>query len=386
MNLALVISSLNPREGGPVHFVRSFSKELTARGHQVRILTSDEPGAPAPYSDGLAEGVETLPLGPAQGGRYRYNPRIADHLRQEAARLDGVFVHGVWQHHSLAVSQGLRGAAVPYYLFFHGMLDPWFRRQYPLKHLKKMLYWRLFEERVVREARAVLCTSDEEKRLAPLSFRPYRANARVVDYGIEPPSLDGGEAGRFFEKHPALRDPPFVLYMGRVHEKKGLDLSLRAFEKTMPADWHFAIAGPVDNDWARSLRESTERSPLSPRIHWLGMLEGRDKWEALSAAKALVLQSHQENFGIVVVEALACGTPVILSKSVNIWRELDEAGVALCEEDTPEGCETAFRKWLKLTPVEQARMSPLAKETFHKRFTIRHTVDSILRIIQETDV
>ena len=128
------------------------------------------------------------------------------------------------------------------------MLDPWFRRQYPLKHLKKAVYWRMCESRVLRDARAVLFTSEEERRLARTSFTGYAVREHVVHYGTPGPA--GGDPAaaraRFLTRWPALRDQRIVLFMGRIHPKKGLDLALEAFASCAPrqAGLRLVIAGP----------------------------------------------------------------------------------------------------------------------------------------------
>ena len=105
-------------------------------------------------------------------------------LRAHAPDYDAVVVHGVWQYTSLAVWRALRRGPVPYFVYFHGMLDPWFKRAYPLKHLKKWLYWPWADYRVARDAKAVLFTAREEARLAAQSFWLYRVTPAVVGYGL----------------------------------------------------------------------------------------------------------------------------------------------------------------------------------------------------------
>ena len=102
------------------------------------------------------------------------------------------------------------------------MLDPWFKRQYPLKHVKKWLYWPSAEYRVLRDASAVLFTSEEERRLARRSFWLYRCNEMVINYGTAaPPADDGASADRFRRAFPSVGDKRIILFLGRIHEKKG---------------------------------------------------------------------------------------------------------------------------------------------------------------------
>jgi glycosyltransferase involved in cell wall biosynthesis len=165
MKILHVISSIDPRGGGPMEALRQRGLRLKEMGHEVEVATLDAPSDPV---------VGTFPLpayalGPAVGA-YRYSRRLVPWLRSNAQRYDAVVVNGLWQYQSFGTWRALRRIGKPYYVFTHGMLDPWFKRTYPLKHLKKWLYWPWAEYRVLRDAAGVLFTSEEERRLACQSF------------------------------------------------------------------------------------------------------------------------------------------------------------------------------------------------------------------------
>ena len=150
------------------------------------------------------------------------------------SRYDAVIVNGIWQFHSFGAWRALRNSSTPYVLFTHGMLDPWFKKQYPLKHLKKWMYWPWAEYRVLRDAQAVLFTCEEERVLARESFWLYRCNEVVVSYGTAKPKGDPElERQEFFTRYPELRGKKLALFMGRIHPKKGCDLLIEAFAKVL---------------------------------------------------------------------------------------------------------------------------------------------------------
>src|SRR4051812_47718797 len=128
MKLLRVIATMDPRHGGPAAGLRAITPELSRLGHETTFVSLDAPDR-APQL-GIDAPVHTL--GPARGG-YAYSPRLEPWLRQHAGNFDAVSVHGLWQHHGRAVHSALRGSSVPYFVFPHGMLDPWFRHAYPLK-------------------------------------------------------------------------------------------------------------------------------------------------------------------------------------------------------------------------------------------------------------
>ena len=128
-------------------------------------------------------------MGPGRS-YYRYAPRLLPWLRQHAKDYDAVIVNGLWQYTTHATWRALNKGSVPYYVFTHGMLDPWFKRTYPLKHLKKWLFWPWADYRALRDAKAVFFTCEEERLLARQSFWLYRCHETVVSYGTGAPPGD----------------------------------------------------------------------------------------------------------------------------------------------------------------------------------------------------
>ncbi len=166
--------------------------------------------------------------------------------RKTSARFDGVSVHGLWQYHGYAVWKACRGKK-PYIVFPHGMLDPWFKKAYPGKHRKKALYWEAIERRVLRDAEAVIFTSPLEAELAPQTYRRSEWKSCIVPYGTMEPIGDRGlQVERFYAACPEVREWPFILFIGRLHKKKGCDLLIQAFARAAlgKPETHLVIAGP----------------------------------------------------------------------------------------------------------------------------------------------
>ncbi|HEX2100239.1 MAG TPA: glycosyltransferase [Candidatus Synoicihabitans sp.] len=383
MNFLRVIASLDPERGGPSAGIRALTPVLAAQGHTTTCVSLDAPGL---LPTDAAPGATVHSLGPARGG-YCYASRLLPWLREHAARYDAVFVHGLWQYHGYTVHRTLRRTRTPYVVFPHGMLDPWFQQAYPLKHFKKTIYWRLIEHRVLRDAAAVLFTSEEERRLAPTSFRPYHATERVVVYGTTKSHFSDSTLAEAFQATLPGMSSPYWLYLGRLHEKKGIDLLVEAYAKlaataaaALPA---LVIAGPPqDAAFVERLRHRVGTLAAGAEVHWTGMLQGAAKWSLLSRAEALILPSHQENFGIVVAEALACGTPVLISNKVNIWREIEADGAGLVEADTLAGTSQLLDRWLALAPRARARMRVAAHRCFEQRFEISRVAASLVATIR----
>jgi len=388
LRLLNVTSSINPAAGGVSESILRLSKAVIDLGHEVEIVSADAP-------DGAWEKSLQVPVhlkGPARGP-LEYSRDFDQWLVRNCGRFDAIISHGLWRFNSRATRLAARSARRPYFVSPHGMLDPWFKRHYPVKHLKKCLFWWLTEHSVLRDARAVLFTCREELLLARESFRPYQCVERVVPLGTsEPPENKEAQQKAFFEAFPQIRNKRVILFLGRLHEKKGCDLLLRAFLNLLKSrprevwrDLHVMMAGPCFHpDYLKLLKQLAGpcEALLPGSVSFPGMLSGDLKWGALRRAEVFALPSHQENFGIAVVEALACGTPVLISRPVNIWREIESSGAGLVDSDTVEGCSRLLARWLNLADEDKVGMAARAVESFKHHFEITQTAVSLIDTIK----
>lgn len=166
---------------------------------------------------------------------------------------------------------------------------------------------------------------------------------------------------------------PFFLFLSRLHQKKGCDLLVEAFAALAAqyVDYDLVVAGPDQVGIRNSLAARATDLGIAHRIHWPGMLQGDAKWGAFRAAYAFILPSHQENFGIVVAEALGCGTPVLITNKVNIWREVEQSGSGLVESDDLAGVKRLMSRFLALSNVQRQQMRDAARACFENRYDVR---------------
>jgi glycosyltransferase involved in cell wall biosynthesis len=300
-------------------------------------------------------------------------------------RYDAAIVHGLWNYAPFAASRVLPGGPLPYFVFTHGMMDPWFRQTYPLKYLAKIGFWLLAEGRLLAGARNVFFTSEEERRLARGQFPFWRYNEQVVGYGTAAPSAaPEDQCAAFSAMTPELGDRPYLLFLSRIHRKKGCGLLIDAFAKVADQrpDLQLVIAGPDQEGLVTVLQERARALGVADRIHWPGMLRGDAKWGAYRGAEAFILPSHQENFGIVVAEAMACRAPVLITNKVNIWREIEAAGAGLVENDDADGAEALLRRWLAMDAGQQAAMRDAALRTFRSHFDVATVAPALIQTIK----
>lgn len=330
MRILHVIGDLAPESGGPAKACVEMARATVRRGHEVVIATTDfspargraEPDiAPEP---GLT--VHAFPLGFPR--RWLASWPLRSALPQFIAAADVVHLHSLYLFHSWAAGTLCRRLGVPYIVRPHGTLDPVIHRR---RRWRKRVMELWFQDRLLRDAAAIHYTSAEELRLA----EPFAQGAPGVvvplgldlaDYATLPPP------GAFRRRHPEIGERPILLFLGRLNFKKGLDVLIEAAARVIAdgIDAHLVIAGP-DGGMEAAARRWVSGAGLEARTTFTGMLIGADKLAAFADATLFVLPSSSENFGIAVVEAMACGTPVLVSDRVNIWREIvaDGAGLAL---------------------------------------------------------
>lgn len=377
MKVLHLIPSVHPAYGGPIEALIRSDGAWRRLGHTREIASLDLPGDPWT----AACPIRTHPLGCAlvrrwKGRvpflRYGFAPRLVPWLRAHVDRFDAVVVHGLWAYADLAARRVLPRSGVPYFVFTHGMLDPWFKRAYPLKHVAKRLVWPLAEGPLLRAARAVLLTSEDEGSVADPTFGLDRFTTAIAGYGVaDPPPASGGQQKAFQRRVPELRGP-YLLFLGRLHEKKGCDLLIQAFASLAGRhpDLDLVIAGPDPGGLRPGLAALAADLGIGHCLHWPGMLTGDEKWGALRGCTAFALPSHGENFGMAVAEAMACGRPVLISDRVNIASIIVRSGAGLAAPDTVAGTGDLLGRFLALSGQERNAMGAAARRCYEDAFDI----------------
>ncbi len=373
-----VIGSMDPSSGGPCQGIRNSIPALKELGVYNEVVCMDDPNATFLGTDPFTINA----LGPANNP-WAYSTKLKYWLIKNINRFDAVIVHGLWLYPGYAIYQAfksVKGNLPKLFVMPHGMLDPYFQRAETrkLKAFRNWFYWKLVESKIIHRADCLLFTCKQEMILARETFRPYIPKKELnIGYGIpEPPSYYPGMTAKFLELCPKVKGKSYLLFLSRIHEKKGVDLLIKAYlqlkeqhPKELPV---LVIAGPgLDTTYGEQLQQLVDQSPmLNGSIFFTGMLTGASKWWAFYGCEAFVLPSHQENFGIAVVEALSCGKPVLISDQVNIWREIASAGAGIVANDTEAGCLKMLETWLDLTDREREGMKHNAKDCFEEHFSI----------------
>ncbi len=358
MKVLHIIASANPDEGGPIAYALNMAQERQKEQDESLFITADP--IDAPYVEAFPFQIVTTKRTATAFGRA---------IENNAPGCDVAIIHGLWNAGSIGGFHTLKKLGIPWFIFPHGMLDPYFKTIKPAKHIAKQIYWSLWQGRVLSQSAQVLFTSEEEQRLAKAAFYGHQSySSTVLEYC----------AADQFQEHPSKPSKitgtrPYFLYLSRIHQKKGLDLLLKAFAKYSKQydNYDLVIAGPDKNNvYADTLKAQANALGLKDRVLWYGAASGEDKKALFKHAEAFILPSHQENFGQVVAEALSAGLPVLISDKINIWREIEASGAGLVFEDTLDGTEKLLSTYLELPSKEREALRSKSRDCYEKKFSV----------------
>ena len=325
MKILHVIPGLAWERGGPSAVIRALVGHQARRGHQVSVLTTDQ---------GVRHGQTPMNLPPAVAldqlrvlgpDRVAYSPGFARAVRSRLRDCDVAHVHSIFTSPIHVTLREADKAGIPVVLRPCGHLH---RYSLSRSRIQKSLYLRLWGRMVRRACTAWHYTSDNE---AEESW-PWDESPRfTLANGIEPEdfALERGEArSAVFQSVPALRQAPYVLFLGRISAKKRLDFLVDSFLAGAPRHYRLIVAGPEEGMLWRAIDHDLEHDPgKQGRVIRLNTVTGALKAQLLAGATLFALSSEHENFGIAPLEALAAGTPVVLSPAVGLTRDAVAAGV-----------------------------------------------------------
>ena len=370
MRVLHVIPSVSERSGGPAAAIVPMCRALEAEGVEVLLATTSHALTQTSTED-LREyrGVPVRFFPVQLGASYKYSRPLATWLRRNVKEFDLVHVHAVFNHASVAAARACRRANVPYLVRPLGTLDPWSMKQKPVR---KHLFWFLFAKRLLQGSAAMHYTAEGEKR----ATEEYLGlnHGRVVPLGVNVNGARREISGvNYF---PLLADDPYLLAVSRLHPKKGLDHLIDAFNCLANQEWRLVIAGDGPRDYADYLKQKASQSE---RIVFTGWVEGEQKEALMRGASLFALPSSQENFGLSVVEAMACGVPVLVTPGVNLATEIRdaEAGWVIDLRGLKEGLDTAIRD-----EDERARRGKAAYE-FSKRYSWDKVATELAELYRE---
>jgi len=318
MRVLHVIPSVAERSGGPAIAIVPMCRALKQEGIEVLLVSTS---AGVDHDESLYEykGIPAKFFPTQLGDSFKYSRPLSSWLSANIEQFDVAHIHAVFNHSSIAAAHVCRKARVPYVVRPLGTLEPWSMTQ---KSLRKRVFWQVSGKGMLRRAAAVHYTTDAEKlsteRLLGLN------HGKVIALGIE--TTASASHAKLEQHFPELASEPYMLVLSRLHPKKGLDVLIDAFLALVQvekfAHWRLVIAGDGPEAYVLKLKAMAGSSAQRDRIVFTGWLDGEEKDAVLGGASLLVLPSHQENFGLCVMEALSHSVPVLVSPHVNLAEEI----------------------------------------------------------------
>jgi len=363
-----VVASYLPavRYGGTIVSVHGLCKSLVARGHDVHVFTTSVDGprdSPVRHGEPVdLDGVSVWYFRSRFFRRLYWSPPLAAALAARVREFDVVHTHAIYLWPLWAAARAARRAGVPYVVSPRGMLEK------GLIHAKsrymKAAWIGLIEKRNLEHAAAIHVTSDREaNEVAAFGFA--LPPLQVVPNGVEfDPIRDGGLPSAAIAA--IITAGPFLLFLGRLNWKKGLDRLIAALPGAPGV--RVVIAGNDEDGYRVPIETQAARLGVGDRIVFGGPVFGADKFALLDRAQALVLPSYSENFGNVVLEAMAFGCPVIVTPEVGLAPVVDEAGAGLVAEGNPTSLASAIARLMGDTELRR-RMGECGRRIVAERFT-----------------
>lgn len=359
MKVLHVVPAVAPRYGGPSEAAIRMAAALSTEGAEILLATTDADGpGRLPVATGSVldyRGVPTIFFPRLPGESLKLSPSLARWLRGNAGGFDLLHVHSVFSHASIAAGAAARDAGVPYIVRPLGQLDGWSLAQHALR---KRAFLATVGRRLLRGAAVLHWTDESEQAAVPRLVRP--GPGFVVPLGVDD--------ALFQESAPSSR-AKVILFLSRLHPKKNVEGLLEAFRDVgvVAAGWSLVIAGDGEDDYVQDLRTRVAAESRAGRVELAGWLGGDEKIRALKRAAVLVLPSRQENFGIAVAEAMAAGTPAIVTAAVALAGAIARARAGWVVPDGPTGLRDALAEAM-LSEDERRRRGEAARDLAMRRF------------------
>jgi glycosyltransferase involved in cell wall biosynthesis len=370
-----VIPAVAACYGGPSRVVLDTCKTLRDEGIEAEIATTNADGnfnLPIPDdSPTFVNGVPVYFFERQQPWDYKFSWGLTRWLKRNVASYDLLHIHAVFSYPTAVAAFYARKHAIPYIILPHGMLTPWAVRQ---NWLLKQVYLRAIEERNLEGAAAVHFTAEEELRISVVRGPSNFVLPCVVDFETN------GNRPRPDPESIRIR----ILFLSRIDPKKGIELLIDALSRLAEEglDFELILAGSGEQKYEDRVKAMIHDAGLSARTRVKGFVEGPAKADLFATSDIFVLPSHQENFGIAVVEAMTFGLPVIISDRVNIHDEIAKVRAGLIISTSVEELCKAIRT-LSNDPLLRFEMGQRGKDLVQRRFCGAANARETLRVYRD---
>jgi len=380
MRILHVVASLSSEWGGPTKVVTELTEKLAEKGIEITIFS--------PFKKG-----EELNIIKPKGVKLQLFPQdffidklwtsfsldFARTIKQNVHKFDIIHIHEIWHYPNYIASRAAKRASKPYLITIHGTLEPWCLNY---KAFKKKIYSLFIQRRILREASAIHAITNEEVK----HIRTFGADNSIImiPNGIDPKKFINLPPREELESfYPKIKGKRIILFLGRIHPIKGLDLLAKAFEK-IAREWdnaYLMIVGPDSEGYKIKIEKMLESEGVLSRVIFTGMLNGYEKLAALSRADICVVPSYSEVRSIVALEAMIYKLPVIITHQCQ-FQEIAEYGAGIIIEPDPKQLVEALNKLLN-NPKLCKRMGENGRKLVLEKFTWDKIADKMIKVYEE---
>ncbi len=321
MKILHVIPSISPRRGGPSQAVWNLMEAIRPFGVTVELLTTDDHGPDArfdvPYGKPFIQNGFTVHYFPYQTRFYTVSLPLLNWLWRHVTDYDLLHIHSLYSFPSIAAGFVARHKGVPYIFRTAGMLNRWGRDQRRPRLKRGSIH--LIEGPLLRDAAGVHFTTPDEKEQAADLGLPLRDFILPLGFDMPPPR-PAAASKRSEEPFLVKNDRTIILFLSRINPVKGVELLLQAFQELIRENDHLrlVIAGEGEGAYVQDLKNQAEQLGLQNAVSWVGFVDGERKSALWTGADIFVLPSYSENFGVVLVEAMAAGVPIVTTDGVAL--------------------------------------------------------------------
>jgi glycosyltransferase involved in cell wall biosynthesis len=379
-----VIPYMHASAGGPPVVVENFIRETNKFGHLSEIIST--PLFCNHDQRILLERLNTLArtvfVSPSRS-LCHLHPETWRQLYEGIYAADIVHLHTLWHPINDIARRVCARQCRPYVLMPHGMLDP---HSLMAKRWRKAVYLWAIEHRNIADAKRIIFTTSEEARLATSQSLSLPQTAVIPLGGDGSSEAAASLSPLFLERFPKARGRRQLLFLGRLHAKKGLDriLTVLPFIAQRFPDVLLTIVGDGAIEFETMLKNLIKTRDLENSVMITGRLDGAMKWGAYASAELFLLPSRQENFGIAVAEAMFMGIPVIISDRVNIWPYVKNSGAGIVLDDSRIEIQLKEALISLLTDPNKIRLSGMAGQNYARRnLTWRRAASQLLACYEE---
>lgn len=379
MKILHVVISLAPEWGGPVKVVHELTESLVEKGLEVTLFAPVQKGGEINIAQPKGVNLQLFEEGFLSCCWSGYSPKLAKAVAQEVSKFDLVHIHELWSYPHLVASRAARKLGKPYVVTVHGELEPW---AINCKALKKKIYSVLVQRRILQKAAVLHAITDEEIK----HIRAYGVDNKIlmIPNGINPQEFQALPAHRELEQlYPQLAGQQVVLFLGRLHPNKGLDILARAFGKVARGrdDLCLLVVGPDSESYQAEVVKILTAEDVLDKVIFTGMLTGREKLTALARADICVIPSYSEVRSIVALEAMACGLPVIITRQCH-FPEVVEVGAGLVIEPEVGQLAVALEKMLS-NPQLRQEMGSNGRRLVNEKFTLEKVTEQMIAMYED---